>query len=79
MMEKICASGGGGLRGPVDVDRRDDVRSGLAQPAQMIIESTAVPFICKSDLIECKQQAGRLRDLADVEELQALGDVFTEG
>jgi hypothetical protein len=45
----------------------------------MIIESTAVPFICKSDLIECKQQAGRLRDLADVEELQALGDVFTEG
>jgi len=33
------------------------------------IEGVPVPFISKSDLIENKRQVGRLRDLADAEEL----------
>ncbi len=32
----------------------------------------SIPFISKSDLIENKQQIGRLRDLADIEELSAI-------
>lgn len=34
----------------------------------------AVPFISKADLIENKRQVGRLRDLADAEELALLPD-----
>ncbi len=33
-----------------------------------------IPFISKSDLIENKRQTGRLRDLADIEELTRLPD-----
>ena len=33
------------------------------------VEGLTVPFISKTDLIENKRQVGRLRDLADVEEL----------
>jgi hypothetical protein len=33
-----------------------------------------VPFISKAKLLENKRQTGRLRDLADVEELEALPD-----
>jgi hypothetical protein len=36
------------------------------------IEGLLVPFISKADLIENKRQVGRLRDLADVEELLLL-------
>jgi len=32
----------------------------------------SVPFISKPDLIENKRQVGRLRDLADAEELSLL-------
>ena len=39
------------------------------------MEGIAVPFISKADLIENKLQAGRLRDLADVEELNPILDV----
>lgn len=31
-----------------------------------------IPFICKSDLMENKREIGRLRDLADVEELESI-------
>ena len=31
-----------------------------------------IPFICKSDLLENKREIGRLRDLADVEELESI-------
>jgi hypothetical protein len=34
-----------------------------------------IPFISKADLIENKLQTGRLRDLADAEELELLPDV----
>ena len=33
------------------------------------VQGISVPFISKADLIENKEQVGRLRDLADVEEL----------
>ena len=38
------------------------------------VEGLSVPFISKSDLIENKRQVGRLRDLADVEELSLTRD-----
>jgi hypothetical protein len=38
------------------------------------VEGLSVPFISKSDLIENKRQVGRLRDLADAEELALLPD-----
>ena len=38
------------------------------------IAGLSVPFISKPDLIENKKQVGRLRDLADVEELNRLAD-----
>jgi hypothetical protein len=38
------------------------------------VEGIAVPFISKADLIENKLQTGRLRDLADVEELNRIPD-----
>jgi len=38
------------------------------------VEGVSVPFISKSDLIENKRQVGRLRDLADVEELGLIAD-----
>jgi hypothetical protein len=34
----------------------------------------AIPFISKQDLMENKRQVGRLRDLADVEELALIPD-----
>ena len=38
-----------------------------------------VPFIIKADLIQNKLEIGRHRDLADVEELQAIpGDIFPD-
>ena len=38
------------------------------------VEGTAIPFISKADLIENKLATGRLRDLADAEELLQLPD-----
>ena len=38
------------------------------------IHGHAIPFISKADLIENKRQTGRLRDLADIEELSRLPD-----
>jgi hypothetical protein len=35
---------------------------------------TPSPFISKADLIENKRRVGRLRDLADVEELELIPD-----
>jgi hypothetical protein len=42
---------------------------------ETVVEGVTVPFISKADLIENKQQVGRLRDLADVEELERISDV----
>jgi hypothetical protein len=39
------------------------------------VEGLSIPFISKPDLIENKRQVGRLRDLADVEELALIADV----
>ena len=39
------------------------------------VEGLSIPFISKPDLIENKRQVGRLRDLADVEELGLIADV----
>jgi hypothetical protein len=38
------------------------------------VEGFTVPFISKLDLIENKRQVGRLRDLADAEELALIPD-----
>ena len=38
------------------------------------IAGLSVPFISKPDLIENKRQVGRLRDLADAEELSLIPD-----
>jgi hypothetical protein len=38
------------------------------------VEGLPIPFISKSDLIENKRQVGRLRDLADAEELALIPD-----
>src|ERR1700679_1279026 len=38
------------------------------------VEGLSVPFISKFDLIENKRQVGRLRDLADAEELELIPD-----
>ncbi len=38
------------------------------------VGGVVVPFISKKDLIANKQQVGRLRDLADVEELEQIPD-----
>ena len=38
------------------------------------VEGLSVPFISKSDLIDNKRQVGRLRDLADAEELALIPD-----
>lgn len=43
------------------------------------VGALAVPFISKADLIENKLQVGRLRDLADAEELALLPDVDLSG
>jgi hypothetical protein len=39
------------------------------------LDGVSVPFISKSDLIENKRQVGRLRDLADAEELSLIPDL----
>ena len=39
------------------------------------VEGLDIPFISKPDLIENKRQTGRLRDLADAEELTRIPDV----
>ena len=39
------------------------------------VEGFSIPFISKSDLIENKRQVGRLRDLADAEELALIPDL----
>ena len=39
------------------------------------MEGVMVPFISKADLILNKRQVGRLRDLADAEELEVIRDV----
>jgi hypothetical protein len=38
------------------------------------VEGLSIPVISKSDLIENKRQVGRLRDLADAEELELIPD-----
>ena len=40
------------------------------------VEGLSIPFISKADLIENKRQVGRLRDLADAEELALLPDAM---
>jgi hypothetical protein len=40
-----------------------------------VFEGVPVSLISKADLIENKRQVGRLRDLADVEELESLPDI----
>jgi hypothetical protein len=39
---------------------------------EALVGEVVVPFISKADLLENKRQVGRLRDLADVEELERL-------
>jgi hypothetical protein len=39
---------------------------------ETMVEGLSVSFISKADLIENKRQVGRLRDLADVEELELI-------
>jgi hypothetical protein len=41
---------------------------------ETVVQGISVPFISKQDLIENKIQVGRLRDLADVEELGLVPD-----
>jgi hypothetical protein len=41
---------------------------------ETIIAGVPIPFISKTDLIQNKRQVGRLRDLADVEELGLIPD-----
>jgi hypothetical protein len=41
---------------------------------ETVVEGLAIPLISKSDLIENKRQVGRLRDLADAEELALIPD-----
>ncbi len=41
------------------------------------IAGLLIPFISKADLIENKRQTGRLRDLADVEELSLISEIDT--
>jgi hypothetical protein len=41
---------------------------------EMVVEGVSIPFISKADLIENKRQVGRLRDLADAEELAQIPD-----
>ena len=41
---------------------------------EVLIERLTVPFISKADLIENKRQVGRMRDLADVDELTQIPD-----
>ena len=41
------------------------------------IAGLLIPFISKADLMENKRQTGRLRDLADVEELSLIPEVHT--
>ena len=38
------------------------------------MDGLSIPFISKSDLIDNKRQVGRLRDLADAEELELIPD-----
>lgn len=42
------------------------------------IEGVRIPVICKTDLVQNKRQVGRLRDLADAEELERLPDAKTD-
>jgi hypothetical protein len=44
-----------------------------------VVEGLPVPFISKADLIENKRQVGRLRDLADAEELALIPDEAGQG
>ena len=41
---------------------------------ETVVEGLLIPFISKADLIENKLQVGRLRDLADAEELSLIPD-----
>jgi hypothetical protein len=43
------------------------------------VEGLSIPFISKSDLIDSKRQVGRLRDLADAEELALIPDHGVDG
>ena len=42
---------------------------------ETVVDGLLIPFISKSDLMENKRQIGRLRDLADVEELALIPDL----
>ncbi len=42
---------------------------------ETMVDGLSIPFISKTDLIENKRQIGRLRDLADAEELSQIPDV----
>jgi hypothetical protein len=41
---------------------------------ETVVDGVPVPFISKADLMENKRQVGRLRDLADAEELALIPD-----
>ena len=41
---------------------------------ETMVEAVLITFISKADLIENKRQVGRLRDLADVEELEQISN-----
>jgi hypothetical protein len=43
---------------------------------ETMVDGVSVAFISKADLIENKRQVGRLRDLADVEELELIDDLM---
>ena len=42
---------------------------------ETVMNGLTIPFISKADLIENKRQVGRLRDLADAEELALIPDL----
>jgi len=45
---------------------------------EAVVDGVSVPLISKADLIENKRQVGRLRDLADVEELELIPEFGME-
>ena len=71
------------LRFGPDQDHVDILASIGAMPFDQVwrnrlerkIDGLLVPFISKADLMENKRQTGRLRDLADVEELELIPEI----
>jgi hypothetical protein len=51
-----------------------DILASIGEMPFEEVGGVTVPFISKADLIENKRQVGRLRDLADAEELELIPD-----